>query len=354
MSDVLNKSVLNKSILKITEDNGGYVTRYPKLLEISNKQFEKQMWYASKIRVEDDAMEMRYDLSERQQRVIKTILPIFRKYEMDVSEFWTDVYPKFFVAPECKEGASVINVMERAVHARFYDKINVVYGLDNDEAYLSYVNDPIFSERAKWLGKILRDKDKKLVCLAFGLVEGVSLFSMFALLRSFQANGYNRIESTVKGTKQSAIDELLHSDYLVQSFLYYYNELDITINEDKKYLKKLIKTVKKVIEMEIFIIDKLLGTEDFNGVSVKDYKDFVMKLADNYLLKLGVDGDKIPYKIKHSPLEDWFDIQANAYAEPDFFGKGEGKEYELHWQAHEFKLTPKVMEGIDIPSIFKV
>lgn len=336
--------------LKITEDNGGYEVRYHKLLELSNKQLEKQIWFASKIRVEDDAMEMLYDLTERQRKVIKAILPIFRKYEMDVSDFWTKVYPEFFVAPECKEGASVINMMERAVHARFYDKINIVYGLDNDESYLSYVNDPIFKERAKWLGEILRNEDKKLVCLVFGLVEGVSLFSMFALLRSFQANGNNRIESTVKGTKQSAIDELLHSDYLATSFQYYYGELGYTINEDKKYLNKLLEMVKAVVEMEIFIIDALLGEEDFNGVSVVEYKKFVKKLANNYLVKLGVKDNLLPYNIDYSELEDWFDIQTKAYAEPDFFGKGESKEYESHWQGHEFKLD---FSGLIIPDVFK-
>lgn len=336
--------------LKITEDNGGYEIRYPKLLELSNKQLEKQIWFASKIRVEDDAMEMVYDLTERQKKVIKAILPIFRKYEMDVSDFWTKVYPEFFVAPECKEGASVINMMERAVHARFYDKINIVYGLDNDESYLSYVNDPIFKERAKWLGEILKNEDKKLVCLVFGLVEGISLFSMFALLRSFQANGINRIESTVKGTKQSAIDELLHSDFLATSFQYYYGELGYTLNEDKEYLNKLLEMVKAVVEMELFIIDALLGEEDFNGVSVTEYKNFVKKLANNYLLKLGAKVDLLPYNIDYSELEEWFDIQTKAYAEPDFFGKGESKEYESHWQAHEFKLN---LGDLIIPDVFK-
>lgn len=325
-----------KEKAKITEDFGGYETRYPKLLEISNKQLEKQIWFASKIRVEDDRKEMIYDLDEKQRQVIQAILPIFRKYEMDVSEFWTKVYPEFFVAPECKEGASVINMMERAVHARFYDKINKVFGLDTDEHYLSYVNDPIFSQRAKWLGEILRNEDKKLVSLVFGMVEGVSLFSMFALLRSFQANGINKIKATVKGTKQSAIDELLHSEYLATTFLYYYNELGYSINEDKWYLEKLLGIMKSVVEMELFIIDALLGTESFNGIEVEDYKNFVKKLANNYLQKLGVSKESWLYDVEESSLEEWFDIQTKAYAEPDFFDKGESKEYEWAWDASSF------------------
>ena len=52
--------------LKITDKYDGYETRYPKILELSNKQFEKQLWFASKIRVvEEDRMEMLYDLDEQ-------------------------------------------------------------------------------------------------------------------------------------------------------------------------------------------------------------------------------------------------------------------------------------------------
>ena len=326
----------------INLNNLGYEKTYPLLRELATTQAETQMWFASKILVEDDAMELKYDLTERQQAVIKAIVPMFRKYEMDVSDFWTKVYCCFFVHALCQEGASVINMMERFVHAQFYDKISIVFGMDNDEDYLSYLNDPIFKERAKWLGEMLNHPNKKLVCLVFGLVEGVSLFSMFALLRSFQANGNNLLKATVKGTKQSAEDELLHSNYLAVSFRYYYGELGITINDEPEYLAELIEMTKALVEMEMFIIDSLLGTEDFNGVSVAEYKKFVKKLANNYLVALGVDKQYLPYDVEHSELEDWFSMQNTAYAETDFFDKGENKEYENHWQASQFE--PKMIE----------
>ena len=192
----------------ITSEYEGYETRYPKLLELSDKQLEQQLWFASEIRVEEeDRLEMLYGLNEQQQKVVKAILPMFRKYEDGVASFWTDVYAKYFKAPECQEGALVIGMIERAVHERFYDKINKVFGTDTDEHYLSYLQDPILKERAKWLGETLRGDDKHLTCLVYGLVEGVSLFSMFALLRSFQANGHNKIATTI--TSQTYIDRLI-------------------------------------------------------------------------------------------------------------------------------------------------
>lgn len=333
---------------RITQDLGGYETKYPLLLELSKKQFEKQMWHADKIKVELDRHDLLYNLTPRQREVVVRILPTFRKYEDDIARFWTDVYAKFFQAPECLEGSAVINVVERAVHERFYDKVNKVFGLDDDEFYLSYLDDPIFKDRVKWLGETLRGSDKKLTCLVYGLVEGVSLFSMFALLRSFQANGNNLIKATVSGTKQSANDELLHSEYLAVSFRYYYAELGITIEEDVEYLNALLNMTTNMVDMEMFIIDKLLGEEDFNGVSILEYKNFVKKLANNYLTKLGVPERLLPYNVKYSKLEEWFDIQTRAYAEPDFFAKGENKEYEDVWSLSDFPVEEVVEEYLEV------
>lgn len=332
---------MSVSDLKITDKYDGYETRYPILLELSNKQLEKQLWFASKIRVvEEDRMEMLYDLDDQQKAVVQRILPTFRKYEHDVADFWTDVYPKFFLAPECKEAASVVNCVERAVHERFYDKINIVYGTNNDEHYLSYLNDPIFKERAKWLGKTLKQEDKKETCLVFGLTEGVSLFSMFALLRSFQANGINKIVTTVKGTKQSAIDELLHSEILAVSFRYYYAELNSSLDEDVEYYNKLLEQTYNVVAMEKFILTNVIKVDgfsetSFNGVELTDYFDLIEVLANKYFTLLG--SKKLPFPEKQTcKLYDWFLTASTAYAEADFFGKGEGKEYEHAWNEDGF------------------
>ena len=321
----------------ITHDYEGYVTQYPKLLELSDKQLEEQLWFASEVRVEEeDRLEMLYKLDEQQQRVVKAVLPMFRRYENDVASFWTDVYAKYFKAPECQEGALVIGMVERAIHERFYDKINKVYGLDNDDSYLSYLTDPIFKERAKWLGETLRGDDKHLTCLVFGLVEGVSLFSMFALLRSFQANGYNLIATTVKGTKQSAIDELLHSEYLATSFKYLYDELGKNLEEDDPhYFDLLLEQTYNVVENEKYILTQLIGESGvFNGVKVEEYFLLVEKLADLYFERLGCK--TLPFNVGESELYSWFITNSLAYAESDFFSKGVGKEYESHWSADSF------------------
>lgn len=328
--------------LKITDPYHGYEVRYPILREISEKQLEKQIWFASKIRVvEEDRMEMLHSLDLQQQTVVKRILPTFRKYEHDVAHFWTDVYSKFFVSHECLEGAAVINMMERAVHERFYDKVNEVFQTNTDAHYLSYLNDPIFKERARWLGQMLANGDKKAVCLVFGLVEGVSLFSMFALLRSFQANGINNIATTVKGTKQSAIDELLHSDFLAASFRYYYAELKSSLDADPEYYKILLEQCRNVVAMEEFILTNVIKVDgfpedSFNGVPLTKYFTLIKVLANIYFNRLGSKQLPYPELGLTCELYEWFITASKAYAETDFFGKGEGKEYEHAWNEDGF------------------
>ena len=321
----------------ITSEYDGYELRYPKLLELSNKQIEQQMWFASEVRVEEeDRLEMLYKLTPLQQKVVKAILPMFRKYEDNVADFWIDVFMRYFLSHECKEGAVVIAMMERAVHERFYDKINKVFGTDTDEHYLSYLQDPVFKERAKWLGETLKNEDKHLVCLVYGLVEGVSLFSMFALLRSFQANGYNLITTTVKGTKQSSIDELLHSEYLATAFNYLYQERGISLEEDVYYYNKLLEQTYNVVANEKYILTQLIGAEgSFNGVSIEKYFELIEYLSNVYFTRLGCT--KLPFPdVEDSDLYSWFVSTSVGYSDPDFFGKGLGKEYETAWNKSGF------------------
>lgn len=321
------------SFLKITDDYDGYELRYPKLLELADRQLEKQLWFKGEARVDKEAIELNYKLSQEQQSAIKKLLPIFLRYELIVSDFWTDVYPKVFKAPECKDAAAAVNMIERCVHARFYDEINKVYKFDKDSDYLSYLDDPAFRERAKWIGNLLKHEDKEFVCLAFGMIEAAALFSAFALIRSFQANGYNLIPATVKGTKQSALDERLHSEILTTTFQYKYAELGTTINEDER-LPKLFEQAYVMFANEEHIIDEVIPEEGLNKVSRDQYKLFVKRRIDEYFERLGCTGT--PFGVVSSELDEWFDIQNKVYSEPDFFVNGSGKEYESGWNKDAF------------------
>lgn len=317
----------------ITDSYDGYELRYPFLVEHVKTQLEKQFWTATEARVDLDEVEMLYALTDEQRNVVKRLLPLFLRYELYVGSFWTDTYAKLFPCPEAQEAAVTVAMVERAIHARFYDKINKAFGLDKDIHYLSYLDDPAFKDRAKWIGDLLKSDDKVLVCLAFGLIESSALFSAFALLRSFQTGGLNLIGATVKGTKQSAIDERLHSIILADTLRVMFKELGTTI-DGTKYKSLLLDHANVMYLNEEHIIDSIIGDE-FNGHKKSEYKKFVRCCINDYFTRLG-SGD-VPFPdAKDSEMYAWFEMQNESYSDPDFFTKGVGKEYESGWSEDSF------------------
>lgn len=317
----------------ITDSYDGYELRYPFLVEHVQTQLDKQFWSATEARVELDETELLYVLSDEQRHVVKRLLPLFLRYELYVGSFWTDTYAKLFPCPEAQEAAVTVAMVERAIHARFYDKINKAFGLDKDEFYLSYLEDPAFKGRAKWIGDLLRNEDKVLVCLAFGLIEASALFSAFALLRSFQTKGVNLIGATVKGTKQSAVDERLHSIILADTLRVMFAELGTAIDQTE-YKDLLLEQALVMYANEEHIIDSMIG-DVFNGHKKSEYKKFVRCCINDYFKRLGALEIPFPDDVT-SEMYDWFEIQNESYSDPDFFVKGVGKEYESGWSEDAF------------------
>lgn len=191
---------------RITTPTNSYTKHYSNISNLALKQFEKQFWTSSEMKVHLDKMQLLYELSPEQLHTVKTVLGLFVHYELKVGDFW-QVVAKTFPRPEVKLAASVIDATERGIHAEFYAQVNEQLGLDTDEHYLSYTQDPVLNSRAEWLDSILRGEDRILGIIIFSMTETALLFSSFSILKSFQSNGYNLIPVIARGTNQSAIDE---------------------------------------------------------------------------------------------------------------------------------------------------
>jgi hypothetical protein len=193
---------------RITTQNSSYELKYPKVLELADKQAEEQLWFKNEMVVENDRMELEYVLTKEQLHAVKTVLHLFLQYELHVGdEYWNGIFIKLFPRWESKAGASTMAFIELMVHARSYNEINIVLGLDKDAYYTSYVDDPLLNSRMEWLDGIIRGDNKMLSALCFSLTETALLFSSFAILKSFQANGMNLIKVIAQIANQSALDE---------------------------------------------------------------------------------------------------------------------------------------------------
>jgi ribonucleotide reductase beta subunit family protein with ferritin-like domain len=320
-------------LTKIQTPTDSYERHYPKLVELANKQLEEQLWFSSEMIVELDRMQLLYELTPEQLHAVKTVLTFFVRYELNVGDMWKRI-AEIFPRPEVKLAASVVEMVERAVHAEFYDQPNKQLGLDNDEHYLAFTKDPELKERADWLSGLLNNKEDEILgVIIFSMTETALLFSSFAIFKSFQSNGYNLIPVIARGTNQSAIDEDLHGIISAEIINTYYEEFGTSLFEDKKRYNQVVKAVHYAYEHECRIIDIAIPGDKFNGIDKQEYKEFVKHRLNIYLERLGLPHE---FVVGACSITDWFELNTYAYKVIDFFSAGMGMEYESSWDETGF------------------
>lgn len=321
-------------LTQIQTPTSSYRRCYPKIVELANQQLEDQFWTSTEMKVELDKMQLRYELSPEQLHAVKTLLTIFLRYELIVGEeFWMGRIMKAFPRPEVKIAGSIVGMAELAIHAEFYNQINIVLGIDKDKDYIAYTKDKDLRERVEWLGEMLQVEDDILSVAIFSMTETALLFSAFAILKSFQTNGYNLIPVIVRGTNQSAIDEDLHGIISAEIINTYYAEAGLKLFEDTERYSKVLEAVQKVYEHECRIIDLTIQNDSFNGVPKQHYKEYVKVRLNTYLTRLQCP----PYfEVGECSITDWFELNTYSYKLIDFFTAGVGMEYESAWDTSGF------------------
>lgn len=328
------KPVDFNQLTRIRTPTESYVRYYPEIVALGNIQLEKQLWFSSEMKMELDRIQLKYELTDEQRHAVLTVLKLFLQYELIVGdEFWMGTIAKVFPRPEVKLVASIIAMTELAVHAEFYDQINIQLGLDTDEYYSEYKTNPILAQRMEWLDEVLAGEDKILASIVFSMTETAILFSAFSILKSFQSNGYNLIPVTVRGTNQSAIDEDLHGEISAEIINTYYKELGSSLVEDTERYTKVLEAVQYAFEHECLVIDEAIPGDSLNGVPKQHYKEHVKHRLNVFLERLGCPAY---FVVGDCSMLDWFNKGTEAYKSIDFFTPGVGMEYTLAWSEDSF------------------
>lgn len=319
---------------KIQTPTMSYTRHYPELVALANEQLEKNLWFSSEMVVERDKMQLLYELTPAQLHAVKTVLQLFLRYELIVGEeFWNGLVIREFPRPEVKLAASVLGMVELAVHAEFYNQINIVLGLDQDHDYVAFADDPVLAARVEWLESVLSGEDKVLATIIFSMTETALLFSSFAILKSFQSNGHNEIPVVARGANQSAVDEDLHGCISAEIINKRYKELGRPLREDTNRVTKIYEAVNYAYDHECRIIDMAFIEEKLNGMTKENFKAFVRYRLNLFLARIGLDP---AFEDDETPIKDWFETNTYAYKMIDFFSSGMGMEYEMGWKEEDF------------------
>lgn len=154
---------------------------YEEAYEFWHKQ-QKMFWLVDEISLVADVVDWNNKLDEKDKNLIGSVLKGFTQVETIVNNYWLSV-ASWFKKPELVMGATAMANSE-SWHQDAYSKLQITLG-DND--FKSYLNNPEISNKINSL--VLRQNtiEEKALSLAIfsGFIEGVSLYSQFAVLLNF-------------------------------------------------------------------------------------------------------------------------------------------------------------------------
>ena len=327
--------------IRLLQPKSEYIVDYPVAIEFAKQQAEI-IWFPDEIEVEKDLHDLKTNCTESEYHGVISTLKLFTLYELNVgNDYWQNYISQVFPRPDIQRMAATFSFMELGVHAPFYNKINEVLGLDNEEFFNAYKEDVVLTNRMAWIGKRTEKRHTVYDILKsvgiFSMIEGAILYSSFAFLKHFNSAGKNKLININAGINFSAIDETLHSQAGAWLFRTLLDEAvkdkQITEEEIKKLTLELEETTKVILEHEAVIIDKIFEKGSIKGITENQLKHFVESRLDICLENLGFAGI---YKPSYNPIKSWFYKDLESSTLHDFFSS-QGSDYNRAWSEGKFK-----------------
>jgi ribonucleoside-diphosphate reductase beta chain len=286
-------------------------------------------WLHTEIPMQGDIKDWNETLTESEKHLVGNILLGFAQTECAVSDYWTNMVTKWFPKHEIRQMAMMFGSQE-TIHAIAYSYLNETLGLDDFEAFL---HEPAIAEKFELLTKttadwshedlatnpIARKEVGRSLAIFSAFAEGVSLYSSFAVLYSFQMR--NKLKGIGQQMKWSVRDESLHSRMGCQLFRHMCDEFPELLQEAKA---DIYKAAKLIMELEHKFIDKMFEQGDLENMKKDDLKHFIIKRINEKLAELGytpIPGtdDHFEFNKKKASELDWFYHLTGGLTHTDFF-----------------------------------
>jgi ribonucleoside-diphosphate reductase beta chain len=280
-------------------------------------------WLHTEIPMQGDIKDWNENLNKSEKNLVGNILLGFAQTECAVSDYWTGMVTQWFPKHEIRQMAMMFGSQE-TIHATAYSYLNESLGLEDFEAFL---HEPAIAEKFEYLTAVssdwthedletnptAREEVARSLAIFSAFAEGVSLYSSFAVLYSFQMR--NMLKGIGQQMKWSVRDESLHSKMGCQLFRHMYEEYP----ELKESARESVEEAATlIVEMEEKFIDKMFEMGDLENLKAKDLKNFIRKRANEKLRELGYDS-MFNYDVKSAEQLDWFYHLTGGTTHTDFF-----------------------------------
>lgn len=280
-------------------------------------------WLHTEIPMQSDVKDWKENLTDAEKNLVGNILLGFAQTECAVSDYWTTMVTNWFPKHEIKQMAMIFGSQE-TIHATAYSYLNETLGLDDFSAFL---HEPTIAEKFEHLSGVdsnytykdlaIDNKARKEVARSLAIfsafAEGVSLYSSFAVLYSFQMR--NLLKGIGQQMKWSVRDESLHSKMGCRLFRHMCEEYPGL----KEEVENDIKTAAKLmVDMELKFIDKMFEMGDLENLKKEDLKNFIKRRANEKLLEIGYE-KVFEFDTISAKELDWFYHLTGGVEHADFF-----------------------------------
>jgi ribonucleoside-diphosphate reductase beta chain len=272
-------------------------------------------WLHTEIPMSGDVKDWNEKLTDSEKNLVGNILLGFAQTECAVSDYWTQKVVGWFPKHEIQQMAMMFGSQE-TIHAVAYSYLNETLGLEDFEAFL---HEPATADRfdnlVSYDGTDPVGIAKSLAVFS-AFAEGVSLYSAFAVLYSFQMR--NLLKGVGQQMKWSVRDESLHSKMGCRLFNHMCEEKEMLRKACKPHI---LEAAEIMIELEEKYIDKMFEMGDLENLKSEDLKQFIRKRANEKLVELGF------YHLTGGHTHtDFFAIRPTDYSKAN-----EGEDFENIW-----------------------
>ena len=296
---------------------------YPVYYEEGWLKQAQAFWLHTEISMQGDVKDWNETLTKEEKNLVGNILLGFAQTECAVSDYWTTMVTKWFPKHEIKQMAMMFGSQE-TIHATAYSYLNETLGLDDFSAFL---HEPSVAEKfelltqttADWTHEDLatnpqaRKEVARSLAIFSAFSEGVSLYSSFAVLYSFQMR--NKLKGIGQQMKWSVRDESLHSKMGCQLFRHMCEEFPDLLEDSKE---SVYEAANLIVELESRFIDMIFEQGDLENLKKEDLKEFIKARTNIKLEELGYKSQFQYDKEKAENLE-WFYHLTGGLTHTDFF-----------------------------------
>ena len=255
--------------------------------------------------------------SKEEREFIKNILSIFTQSDFNVASGYL---PLLNTIKNNEVKGMLTSFMAREyIHQEGYAHLNESLGFP-DNYYTDFLKHKETLEKDAYMSDTVF-KDNFGLSLAKGiLLEGISLFGSFIMLKNFEREG--KYLGMCQINDWSLKDETLHVEGNSMLFRTWCNENKEEVNDAFK--RHIYSTAREIVELEKAFIDFAFGSYNPFKLTKDEVKSYIEYIADRRLIQLGLKGN---FGVKKNPLP-WFDEVNNGSSLQNFF-EGKVTEYSV-------------------------